>query len=103
MLFYALLCKVQMANRVRAEVVSQILEAASGSEDDENEEDDNLTKLTYGVSLGNTQLEEYLTLLVEDNLLRYDPKMHTYKTTKKGQIFLRAYSQIDKVLRNHHI
>jgi predicted transcriptional regulator len=103
MLFSALLPKVQMANRVRADIVSQILEAASGYEEDENEEDDYMTKLMYGVSLGNTQLEEYLTLLVEDNLLRYDPKMHTYKTTKKGRIFLRAYSQMDKVLKNHHI
>jgi predicted transcriptional regulator len=103
MLFNVLFFKVQMTDRVRAEIVTQILEAASGYEDDENEEDDNLTKLMYGVSLGNTQLEEYLTLLVEDNLLRYDPKMHTYKTTKKGRIFLRAYSHIDKMLRNHHI
>ena len=42
------------------------------------------------------------TLLVENNLLRYDPKMHTYRATKKGRIFLRAYSQIDKMLRNPH-
>jgi predicted transcriptional regulator len=92
-----------MADRVRDETVCHILEAASGYEDDENEEDDNLTKLMYGVSVGNTQLKECLTLLVENDLLRYDPKMNTYKTTKKGRIFLRAYSQIDKMLRSHHI
>jgi predicted transcriptional regulator len=71
--------------RIRTEIVAQILQAAN----DHNEI--TKTKIMYATFLSYKQLQEYLALLVQDELLEYLEATHTYRTTKKGLKFLKIY------------
>lgn len=85
-----------MGNRSRTEIISQILESA-------NVGGATMTKLKYKAFLSQDQLEEYLMVLIESDLLRYDNEMRTFKTTEKGLTFLQAYNQIDQMLKEQQI
>jgi predicted transcriptional regulator len=84
-----------LTNRSKTEIVCQILETANGGGDDGATK----TKLMYKVFLSSDQLQEYLMLLIESDLLSYDSTMRTFKTTEKGLMFLQAYNQIDQILK----
>ena len=86
-----------MIYRSRTEIISQILEAANGGEGITK------TKLMYEAFLSHDQLQEYLMLLIEDDLLSYDSTMSTFKTTEKGLTFLQAYNKIDQILKEQKI
>jgi predicted transcriptional regulator len=83
-----------LTNRSKTEIVCQILETANGGDDGATK-----TKLMYKVFLSSDQLQEYLMLLIESDLLSYDSTMRTFKTTEKGLMFLQAYNQIDQILK----
>ena len=53
-------------NRDRNDRIRQILDIANGPEDSTK------TKLMYGAFISYNQLKEYLALLTEKDLLRYD-------------------------------
>jgi predicted transcriptional regulator len=78
--------------RSRTEIISEILEAANGAV--------NVTKtrLMYKVFLSQSQLKEYLKVLIENELLGYDFVTRTFKTTQKGLKFLQLYNKINDVL-----
>ena len=81
-----------MRHRDRIDIISLILQAANG---------DNVTKtkIIYKTFLGYDQLKEFLTVLTESDLLRYDFLRHTFKTTEKGLRFLETYNQMDKIMK----
>lgn len=79
-----------MNNRSRTEIVGMILEAANGGASD--------TKIMYKAFLSFNQLKEYLTLLMENDLLEYEIGKQSYKTTKKGTRLLKIYHQIDELV-----
>lgn len=83
-----------MTYRDRNEIISQILESARAGGITK-------TRIMYKAYLSYDQLEEYLVLLIENDLLRYDSPMHKFKTTEKGLAFLQAYNQIDRILKEH--
>jgi predicted transcriptional regulator len=85
-----------MGHRSRSEIVSQILEVANGGSATD-------TKIMYKACLNYNQLKEYLTILIENDLLSYDGDTQTFKTTEKGHTFLQAYSQIDQMLKEQQI
>ncbi len=62
--------------RSRTEIVAMILEAANGGA--------TKTKIMYKAFLSYVQLKEYLSVLIENNLLEYLDGTQTYKTTEKG-------------------
>jgi predicted transcriptional regulator len=78
--------------RSRTEIISQILDVANGAVNVTK------TKLMYKVFLSQSQLKEYLKVLIENELLRYDSVSRTYKTTPKGLKFLYLYNKINEVL-----
>ncbi len=80
---YAILA---MKYRSRTDIVSQILDAANGGAAK--------TKIMYKAFLSYAQLKEYLSVLVENELLEYDKKTEIFRTTEKGIKFLRLYTQI---------
>ena len=84
--------KTIMQYRDRTEIISQILDAANGAV--------NVTKtrLMYKVFLSQSQLKEYLKVLIENELLSYDFVTRTFKTTQKGLKFLHLYNKINDVL-----
>ena len=65
-----------MGNRSRTEIVSNILDAANGGVPK--------TKIMYKAYLSYNQLREYLSILIENNLIEYLDGTNKFKTTEKG-------------------
>src|ERR687883_51301 len=72
--------------RSKTEIVSSILDAANGGV--------TKTKIMYKAFLSYSQLKEYLAVLIENGLLEYIEGEQIYKTTDKGNRFLKVYNQI---------
>jgi predicted transcriptional regulator len=84
-----------MKYRSRTEIVSMILEAANGGA--------TKTRIMYKAFLSYSQLKEYLSLLIENNLLEYLQGSKTYKTTEKGFILLKMHNEIGELLQTQII
>jgi predicted transcriptional regulator len=100
------LSKWQWGDRSRSEIASQILEIAKhGSEysSSNGEGGATKTKMMYNTYLSHDQLKEFITVLIESDLLSYDSTIHKFKTTEKGITFLQAYKQIDHMLKEQQI
>ena len=80
-----------MKYRSRTEIVSMILEAANGGA--------RKTRIMYKAFLSYAQLREYLSVLIENNLLEYLEGTQTYKTTEKGFNLLRMHNEIGELLQ----
>jgi predicted transcriptional regulator len=80
-----------MKYRSRTEIVSMILEAANGGA--------TKTRIMYKAFLSYAQLKEYLSVLIENNLLEYLEGTQTYKTTEKGFNLLRMHNEIGELLQ----
>ena len=80
-----------MGYRSRTEIISQILDTANGGI--------TKTKLMYKVSLSHDQLKEYLAVLTQSDLLRFEFVSRTFMATEKGLRFLEAYNQMDAVMK----
>ena len=83
-----------MKYRSSTEIVAMILDAANGGT--------TKTKIMYKAYLGYNQLKEYLTSLIENNLIEYIDGTQTYKTTEKGLYFLKMHNEIRKLLPQLH-
>ena len=79
-----------MGNRSRTEIVAMILNAANGGE--------TKTKIMYFAFLSYGQLKEYLSILIENNLLEYIDGTHKFKTTEKGLNYLKMHNEIGELL-----
>jgi predicted transcriptional regulator len=75
-----------MKYRSRTEIASRILESATSGT--------TKTKIMYKAFLSYAQLKEYLSVLIENGLLEYLEGDQVYKTTDKGNRFLKIYNQI---------
>ena len=80
-----------MKYRSRTEIVAMILEAANGGA--------TKTRIMYKAFLSYAQLREYLSVLIENNLLEYLEGSQTYKTTEKGLNFLKMHNEIGELLQ----
>jgi predicted transcriptional regulator len=81
----------------RLDIVSQILEVANSGGSGGDGATKN--KLMYEVSLSHAQLNEYVTILTERDLLQYDLQTHTLRITEKGLRFLKTYKQMDDMIK----
>ena len=79
-----------MKYRSSTEIVAMILDAANGGE--------TKTKIMYKDYLSYHQLKEYLSVLIENNLLEYIDRTQTFKTTEKGLFFLKMHNAIEELL-----
>jgi predicted transcriptional regulator len=79
-----------MGSRSRTEIVRDILDSANGGA--------TKTKIMYTAFLSYIQVHEYLSVLIENNLIEYINGTQTYKTTEKGLHFLKMYNKIRKLL-----
>jgi len=68
-----------------------ILEAANGGA--------TKTRIMYKAFLSYAQLKEYLSVLIENNLLEYLEGSQSYKTTEKGFNFLKMHNEIGELLQ----
>jgi predicted transcriptional regulator len=80
-----------MKYRSRTEIVSMILEAANGGA--------TKTRIMYRAFLSYAQLKEYLSVLIENNLIEYLEGIQTYKTTEKGFNLLKMHNEIGELLQ----
>jgi predicted transcriptional regulator len=81
-----------MRYRSRTEIVGNILDAANGGT--------TKTKLMYKAYISYNQLKEYLTILIENNLIEYIDGTQTFKNTEKGLMYLKMYNAIGELLPN---
>lgn len=60
------------------------------------------TRIMYGANLSFAQLNEYLSLLLDLNLLKVikNSSKTVYKTTEKGLRYLKGYKEIRELLKN---
>ena len=79
----------------RLDMVSQILEVVNSSSGDGATKN----RLMYEVSLSHAQLDEYVMMLTERDLLHYDRQMHTLRITEKGLRFLKTYNQMYDIIK----
>ena len=54
----------------------------------------------YKAFLSYNQLKEYLSILIENNLIEYLDGTRTFKTTEKGLNFLKMHNEIGELLQN---
>jgi predicted transcriptional regulator len=80
-----------MKYRSRTEIVGNILDAANGG-------GITRTNLMYKAFVSYGQLKEYLTILVENNLIEYLDGTQAYKTTEKGLNYLKMHNAIGELL-----
>ena len=80
-----------MGNRSRTEIVGNILDAANGGA--------SKTKIMYTAFLSYNQLKEYISMLIENNLIEYLDGVHKFKTTEKGLNFLKMHNKIGELLQ----
>ena len=86
-----------MKYRSRIDIISVILDAANGGTD-------GLTKIKimYQAYLSREQIKEYLSVLIESELLNYDVYTRKFKTTEKGLRFLDTYNQMSDVMKTNN-
>jgi len=79
-----------MKYRSRSDIIGLILEAANGGA--------SKTSIMYKAFLTFTQMREYLGLLIEKELIRYEDGAQKYRTTEKGMRLLQMCNQINEEL-----
>ena len=84
-----------MKNRSRIEIISQILNIATGGGVTK-------TKIMYKSFLSHTQLKEYLTLLIENGLITHDKENAVFNITQKGIKLMGICEQITNLSRSHN-
>lgn len=78
---------MQKKRRDREEIMYEILSAAI--------EPVTRTRLIYASFLSNTELRQYIELLLENSMLEVDPINKTrFKVTEEGRKFLKLYSEM---------
>jgi predicted transcriptional regulator len=80
-----------MGNRSRTEIIGNILDAANGGA--------TKTKIMYTAFLSYGQLKEYLSILIENNLIEYLDGTHKFKTTEKGLNLLKMHNEMAELLQ----
>jgi predicted transcriptional regulator len=80
-----------MKYRGRREIVGNILDAANGRA--------TKTKIMYKAFLSYVQLKEYISVLIDNNLIEYLEGTHEFKTTEKGLMYLKMYQEIGELLQ----
>ena len=79
-----------MNYRSRTEIVAMILNSANGGA--------TKTKIMYNAFLSYNQLKEYLSLLIENNLLEYLEGTKIFRTTEKGLNLLKIHNEMSELL-----
>jgi predicted transcriptional regulator len=79
-----------MNYRSKTEIVAMILDATNGGT--------TKTKIMYKVMLTYNQLKNYLSLLIENNLIEYLDGAQKFRTTEKGLNLLKIHNEMAELL-----
>ena len=83
-----------MKYRSRMEIVCNILVATNGGGGGATK-----TKIMFAAFLSYGQLKEYLSVLIDNNLIEYSNGTQTFKATEKGLNYLKTYREIGELLQ----
>jgi len=84
---------MQKKRRDREEIMFEILNAAI--------EPATRTRLIYASFLSNTELRQYISLLLENKMLELDPVTKAkFKITEEGRKFLDLYADMNRMMTN---
>ena len=84
---------INMGNRSRTEIMESILDATNKGGGTTK------TKIMYFAFLSYNQLNEYLSILIENNLIEYLDGTKTFKTTGKGLNLLKIHNEMAELLQ----
>jgi predicted transcriptional regulator len=76
-----------------------ILEAVNEAADDDDTKKTTTATIMYRTLSNHPRLKQYWKVLIQNGLLSYDFDTETFKTTEKGLRFLKAYSQMDSMIK----
>ena len=79
-----------MKYRSRTDIIAMILQAATGGA--------TKTRIMYSAYLSYAQVKEYLSFLIERNLIWYEQGSGLYKLSERGLQLLRAYEGISDMI-----
>jgi predicted transcriptional regulator len=79
-----------MKYRSRTDIIAMILRAATNGA--------TKTRIMYGAYLSYAQVKEYLSFLIEKNLILYEEGTGLYKLTENGMKLLRVYEGISDMI-----
>ena len=79
-----------MKYRSRTDIIAMILQAAINGA--------TKTRIMYGAYLSYAQVKEYLSFLMEKDLIRYEEGSAIYKLTQEGVQLLRVYEDISDMI-----
>ena len=79
-----------MRYRSRTDITAMILDTAN--------EETTKTKIMYNAFLSYNQLKDYLSILIQNNLLEYLEGTRTFKTTEKGLNLLKIHNEMAELL-----
>ena len=80
-----------MKHRSRTEITAMILDTAN--------KETTKTKIMYNAYLSYNQVKEYISILLENNLLEYLEGVRTFRTTEKGLSFLKMHREMGELLQ----
>ncbi len=86
-------CSKTNRNRSEMKIIVAILEAAKA----EGQYGAPQTRIMYKAFLSYEQLKQYLPILRDNDVLRYNEETRTLKITEKGLRFLEIYKEINKI------
>jgi predicted transcriptional regulator len=81
-------------NRTYTDILAQILNTANYSGSITK------SKIMYKANISHTQLKEYTSIMVENDLLKYNENEQTYRVTDRGLRFLKVYEHINKLIQS---
>ena len=84
----------QLRHRSRSEIISSILQATNGNSLSITEIQFKSYLTSYSI------LKQYLTHLLQNDLIQYTESERIFKTTPKGMQVLQAYNEMDELVRN---
>ena len=76
--------------RSRTDIIAMILRAAVNGA--------TKTRIMYGAYLSYAQVKEYLSFLIEKNLISYEEGSGLYRLTENGMKLLRVYEGISEMI-----
>jgi len=89
--FYSILAnKKNMKYRSRTEIVVMILEIVSKGAAK--------TKIMYRAYLSYSQLNQYMSFLIENKLIEHKLDLELYTLTEKGERLLHVYKELDDMI-----
>lgn len=83
---------LKMKYRSRTDIFASILQSAN------NPKGVGITTIMYKSFLSHYQLKKYLSIMLENDLIKLEEQDHLYKITEKGLRFLQLFSNINELI-----